>query len=132
MIPIFLTLLSCRSTGEVHPEPVVMSVPETTEESAPPPMPAPPRRVAPPCNNLAAALIPALSGDTTGLDVSEAGVQVTVEAGEDATLPAGFAEELRAGGLIQGRMPAADLCTLATTPGVTAVRSPITASPKQD
>lgn len=124
MTPILLILMSCRSTGEVHTELVT--------EPAAPPMPAPPRRISPPCDNLSAALVPALSGDTAGLDVTDAGVLITVVASEGAELPAGFAEELRAGGLIQGRMPAADLCILATTPGVTDVRSPITASPKEN
>ena len=107
---LLMLVLSCRSASEVPPPP--------------------PPRTPPPCDNLSAELHPALSGQTDGLDVTEAGVEVVVEASADVVLPEGFTESLRAGGLIQGRMPAADLCVLASTAGVTEVRAPLKASTK--
>lgn len=81
---------------------------------------APPGGQAEPCERLVGALRAKIG--------EEGPVQVVVEG--EVTLPAGFVEEARARGLVQGTVSGDQLCALADLPGVIRVRAPFEAHAK--
>ena len=81
---------------------------------------SPPVGQAEPCERLMGAL---------RARVAEGGpVRVVVEG--EVALPAGFVEEARTAGLVQGTLPGDQLCALADLPGVVRVRAPFEAAAK--
>lgn len=93
---------------------------------------APPPKAELPCPGLDPALAALLLGEPSPLPRDEAGrVRVVAEVEPpDLALPL-LAEELRARGLVQGWIAPADLCALAATDGVRAVRPPHLVTPPE-